>query len=74
MKFLRSNPLSTSTPVDSDGLNCGSYFFARNDFSFSPVFSCVKVQKKADFVPFFPFAVCFLADITDFSSNHVSAF
>jgi hypothetical protein len=62
MKFLRSNPLSRAHLLIPMLLIF--YFLSRDDSAFSPVFSCCKFQ-KANFVAYFPFAICFLADITD---------
>jgi hypothetical protein len=55
IKFLRSNPLSRATFVDSDAAAIRRYILARDDFTFSPVFGS-RIQ-NADSAVFFPLAI-----------------
>ncbi len=63
----------TSALVNSNSLDCSFYFFTGDHFSFSPIFSCRKLQ-KADFVALFPFAICFFSNVTDFCRYYVCTF
>jgi hypothetical protein len=56
--------------VDSDAADFRLYVLTRDDFTLSPVFGSGKFQ-NADFVAFFPFAICFLANIANFSRDYV---
>jgi len=57
-----------STFIDSDAADSCLYILTRDNFTFSPVFGSGKFQ-NADFVAFFPFSICFLADVTNLPCN-----
>jgi len=56
--------------VDSDAADFRFYVLTRDNFTFSPIFGCRKLQ-NADVVALFPFAICFFADIANLSRNYV---
>ena len=58
--------------VDADLLNRRFYFVTSDDFALPSIFGCHKFQ-HAEFVALFPFAIRFLADVTDFTRDDVSA-
>jgi len=70
-KFFRFKSTFSRALVDSDILDRCFYLVSCDNLTFSPVLGCRKFQ-NADFAAFFPFAICFLANVTNFSRNYVS--
>jgi hypothetical protein len=59
-----------SAPVDADSYDVVLHFLTCDNSRFSSVLGSCEFQ-NADLVPFFPFAICFPANITKFSRNDV---
>src|ERR1700677_783667 len=68
-KVLSIKSALANALVDPDFADCGFCVFRCQDSTHSPIFGSRKFQ-NGDFVALFPFAILFLAHITNLPSNH----